>query len=101
MLLNLDMQTLGLNINPNGQSPEKVMSFSSPVFVSLGFLRHKIENKQPDARNTQQITRRLKLITMNPSIPTDSDTTTRPSPDEEVWEEEQDNDGDGCEGQGM
>ena len=76
MLLNLYMQALRLNIDLNGQSPEKVVSFYSPISVFLGFLKAKIENKQPDARNAQQRTRHLTLLTVNPSTPTDSSGTT-------------------------
>ena len=35
--LNLDMQASRINSDPNGQSPENGMSFSSPFFVFLGF----------------------------------------------------------------
>ena len=43
------------------------------------FFGPKIENKEPDAQNARQRTRRPTLITMNPSIPTaDYDTTFPP-----------------------
>ena len=41
MLLNLDTDALRLNIDTKGQSQEKGMSFSSPVFVFLGFFNAK------------------------------------------------------------
>ena len=66
MLLNLDIHALRLNSDPNGQSQEKYIYFSSPVFVFLFSFRPNIENKKPDARNAWQRTQRLMLLTMSP-----------------------------------
>ena len=52
--------------------------FFSPVFMFLCIFRPKIENKQPDAQNAQQITQRPTLLTMNPFIPNAAAATTCP-----------------------
>ena len=86
------MQALRLNINLNGQSPEKGMSFSSPIFVFL-FFRHKIENKEPDA---QEGPKNNQKTDYNNHEPLYSNCCCPPPPDKEAREGGQDNGGEGC-----
>ena len=67
-----------LSLSERSVTRERCVLFQSSFRISGGFWP-KIENKQPDTRNSQQKFRRLMLLNMNPSILTDDAVTTTPT----------------------